>query len=88
MKELNEEIISKASRNCPQEIKIILLSKYNIKNFSSLICSSIEFLDLSNNEINSFLLLFQQFPSSWWINISNNDVNFFLNIFSFSNFSL
>jgi hypothetical protein len=76
MKEITEELLLRASKSSPNDIKTLILRRIGIGGCGATVLSHVECVDLSNNDLQTMLRLFQQFPSGWWFNLSGNTVRF------------
>jgi hypothetical protein len=74
MKEITEELLLRASKSSPNDIKTLILRRIGIGGCGATVVSNVECVDLSNNDLQTMLRLFQQFPSGWWFNLSGNTV--------------
>jgi hypothetical protein len=77
MKEITEDLLIKASKNSPNDVKTIILRRLGIGGCGTTVVSHVECVDLSNNDLQTMIRLFHQFPSGWWFNLSGNTVSHF-----------
>lgn len=74
--QLTEEIILRAAKNSPNDAKTLILRRFGLGKCGEKVVTSVELIDLSENDLQTVTGLFSQFPSGWWFDLSENAVCF------------